>query len=187
MPTPALLAEAGAGAASDNVCLPCHTPDAGDERPRASAAALWLGRGGLDPATGAALAGAAPHAGIPGACVGCHRAGPDDVERGAGHGFRAPASVCAPCHPQPIPSQDVRARAQQLWRALRKTDAGGPVHAAERDGLRVDKRTPLGRATWDLLLVLEDPAAGAHNARYAQALLDAAASVIEAGSTRRAR
>jgi hypothetical protein len=28
--------------------------------------------------------------------------------------------------------------------------------------------------------VLEDPAAGAHNARYANALLDAAASVIEA-------
>jgi hypothetical protein len=185
-PTPALLT--GAGATGESVCLPCHTPDAGDERPRASAAALWLGRGGLDPSTGAALTGAAPHAGIPGGCVGCHRAGPDDVERGAGHGFRAPASVCAPCHPQPVPSsQDVRARAQQLWQALRKTDAGGPAHAAERDGLRVDKRKPLGRATWDLLLVLEDPAAGAHNARYAQALLDAAASVIEAGDTGRAR
>jgi hypothetical protein len=183
--TPALLA-----GAAESVCLPCHTPDAAEARPSASAAALWLGRGGADPATGAPLTGAAPHAAVTGGCVGCHRGGPDDLERGVGHGFRVPASVCAPCHPQGSPSSDdVRARAQQLWRALRKTASPGPAHAddGDRDGVRVDRRTPLGRATWDLLLVLEDPAAGAHNARYARALLDAAASVLEADGARKAR
>jgi hypothetical protein len=79
------------------------------------------------------------------------------------------------------------ARARQLWRALRRTDPPAPAHAVEGNGARVDRRTPLGRATWDLLLVLEDPAAGAHNARYAQALLDAAASVIEAADAKRTR
>ena len=58
-----LRADAGAGAARgrarQNVCLPCHTPDADDARPSASAAAIWLGRGGLDPATGAPLTGGA--------------------------------------------------------------------------------------------------------------------------------
>jgi hypothetical protein len=62
---------------------------------------------------------------------------------------------------------------------LRKTDPPAPAHAGDGDSVRVDRRTPLGRATWDLLLVLEDPAAGAHNARYARALLEAAASIIE--------
>ncbi len=185
-PTPALLTGAGA---ANSVCLPCHTPDgdAADVAPSASAAALWLGRGGLDPATGAPLTGGAPHAGVAGGCIGCHRAGPDNVERGAGHAFRAPASVCASCHPQRTPSEDIRARAQQLWRALRKTAPPAPAHAHEGEAVRVDRRTPLGRATWDLLLVLEDPAAGAHNARYAQALLDAAAPVIETNDARKTR
>jgi len=70
---------------------------------------------------------------------------------------------------------------------LRKSDPPAPAHAGEGGSGRVDRRTPLGRATWDLLLVLEDPAAGAHNARYAQALLDAAASIIEATDARRTR
>jgi hypothetical protein len=182
-PTPALLT----GAAS-SVCLPCHTPDAGDTRPGASAAALWLGRGGLDPATGAPLTGSAVHAGVAGGCIGCHRAGPDNLERGAGHGFRAPTSVCASCHPPRTPTTDLRAWAQALWRALRKHETPLPPHAAgDADGVRVDRRTPLGRAAWNVLLVLEDPAAAAHNARYADALLASAASVIEADGTRNIR
>jgi len=173
-PLPALLA-----GAANNVCLSCHAPDPRDARPTASAAALWLGRGGLDPASGAPITGAAPHAGIPGGFVGCHRAGPDGVERGASHGFRAPASVCVPCHGAAPPSGDVRDRARQLWRRLATRDLTGPAHARTDDGLAVDRGTPRGRATWNLLLVLEDPAAGAHNRRYAGALLDAAAAVID--------
>jgi len=179
-PVPAMLAGTAA-----NVCLPCHTPDAADARPSASAAAVWLGRGGLDPATGAPLTGAPLHAGITGGCVGCHRGGPSDVERGAGHGFRAPASVCAPCHGPALITSDVRARAGELWRRLRKQEPPAPAHADAT--VNVDRRTPLGRAAWNVLLVLEDRGAGAHNARYARALLDAAASVIEAGDGRETR
>ena len=173
-PVPALLA-----GATSNVCLPCHTPDAADARPTATAAALWLGRGGLDPATGAPMTGAPLHAGVAGGCIGCHRGGPDNIDRGAGHGFRATAAACAPCHGSAPPASDVRARAQQLWRRLAGRDVTDPAHARVRDGVTVDRRTPYGRAVWDLLLVLEDPAAGAHNARYARALLDASASVID--------
>jgi hypothetical protein len=182
-PVPALLA-----GATSSICLNCHAPDAADARPGASAAALWLGRGGLDPATGAAMTGAPIHAGVAGGCIGCHRAAREDanVERGAGHGFRAPPSVCAACHGQP-PSSDVRERARRLWRLLGPRESTGPAHARDDDGVAVDRRTPLGRATWDLLLVLEDPGAAAHNARYARALLDAAAPVIEAKAERRSR
>jgi hypothetical protein len=180
-PVPALLAGTTA-----NVCLPCHTPDAGEARPSASAAALWLGRGGLDPATGAPLTEEPVHAAVAGGCIGCHRSGPDGVERGASHGFRAAASSCTSCHPQGAPAgTDVRGRAQQLWRRLGKTESAAPAHADAAVG--IDRRTPLGRATWNLLLVLEDRGATAHNARYARALLDAAAPVIEAGETRTRR
>jgi hypothetical protein len=175
-PGPPLLA-----GATETVCLPCHTPDSTDARPGASAAAVWLGRGGLDPATGALLTGGAPHAAVAGGCIGCHRAGPDNVEHGANHAFRASTAACTSCHPQgPPAAADVRARAQALWRALQPTVAtvaAGPAHAT---GELLDRGTPRGRALWDLLLVLEDPAAGAHNARYAQALLDAAEPVLAA-------
>ena len=66
--------------------------------------------------------------------------------------------------------------------ACRPENPARPAHAGDA---RVDRRTPRGRAIWDLLLVLEDPAAAAHNARYARALLDAAESVLQAGDTRR--
>jgi hypothetical protein len=177
IPVPALLA-----GAPQNVCLPCHTPDADDARPSASAAAIWRGRGGLDPETGQPLTGGAPHAAIAGGCVGCHRGGPDNLERGSNHAFRAPASVCTTCHPQgPPPATDLRSRARELWRGVQTGESGRPAHAGDT---RVDRRTPRGRAIWDLLLVLEDPAAAAHNARYAGALLDAAESVLQARDTR---
>jgi len=47
----------------------------------------------------------------------------------------------------------------------------GTLHA-EKPAL--DRTTALGRAAWDVAMVLEDPAADAHNAAYARALLDAA-------------
>jgi hypothetical protein len=181
---PALLADAAIPASSQKsqVCLSCHTPDAREGAPAASSAALWLGRGGLDPATGAALAGPAPHGAIEGGCIGCHRNGPA-VERGAGHAFVSGTGACARCHPKALPQDDVRPRAVALSAALRErgvnapeAHAGGaPPHAA---AARLDRATPLGRAAWDVMLVLEDPAAAAHNAPYARLLLDAAARAL---------
>ena len=156
--------------------------------PAASAAALWLGRGGLDPETGRPLPGPAPHAGVAGGCVGCHRNARVSVERGAGHAFAATPASCLPCHRQPLPPSDLTARAQRLWGSWRGTgDAAAgatPVHAG---GVHVDRTTPLGRAAWDVLLVLEDPAAGAHNPRYARELLTIAEPAITAAAAARAR
>ncbi|HXU04212.1 MAG TPA: hypothetical protein VN903_24800 [Polyangia bacterium] len=175
-PKPALLAEAASAAEVPNsVCLPCHTPDPLDETPSASTAALVFGRGGLDPVTGKPLMGAAPQAAVPGGCVGCHRSGPENVERGAGHAFRAPRA---------LPSNDIRARAENLWRALRGSEYEGPAHAGRAGAITADRRTPRGRAIWNLLLVLEDRAADAHNAPYARALLDAAEAVLNKRSAR---
>ena len=186
VPRPALLAGAPvpAPAEKSQVCLGCHTPDVTDGAPAASAAALWLGRGGLDPATGAALTGPTPHASLAGGCVGCHQSGPA-VERGAGHAFVAGAGSCARCHAKTPSADDVVARARALWSVWRARVGGGaaggapggasddlgPPHA---HAARLDRATALGRAAWDVSLVLEDPAAAAHNAPYARLLLAAA-------------
>jgi hypothetical protein len=179
VPRRALLADAAvpAPAEKSEVCLACHAPEAADGAPPASAAALWLARGGLDPSTGAALAGPAPHAALAGGCVGCHQGGPA-VERGAGHGFVAGTGACARCHPKPLAPDDLPARARSLWAALRAgaaPDEAGPPHAR---AARLDRATPLGRAAWDVALVLEDPAAAAHNAPYARMLLAAAEKAL---------
>jgi hypothetical protein len=72
------------------------------------------------------------------------------------------------------------ARAEQLWHSLRARESRAPAHAAQP--IAADRTTPRGRAIWNLLLVLEDRAADTHNAPYARALLDAAATVpAEAG------
>jgi hypothetical protein len=183
---PALLAEVAPRDRSA-VCLRCHTPEPESATPSASAAALWLGRGGLDPQSGRPLPGPALHAGVAGGCVGCHRAPRVPVERGAGHAFAATSASCLPCHRQPLPVSDLPARARRLWDAWRgaaadrATGAAAPVHAG---GVRLDRTTPLGRAAWDVLLVLEDPAAGAHNPRYAGALLSIAEPAISAAAAR---
>ncbi len=175
--TPALLTAPALAEATraSAVCLPCHTPDAGEASPSASAAALWLGRGGLEPATGAPLEGPRPHGAVARGCVGCHRAGPSDLQRGAAHAFVARRQDCASCHAGGVPADDVRARALAAWQLVRARlgadAASGPHHAR---GQRLDLATPLGRAAWDVALVLEDPAAAAHNAPYARLLLSAA-------------
>jgi hypothetical protein len=175
-PPPALLAGAAASGRSA-VCLGCHTPDRDEPRPSATAAALFYGRGGLDPASGAPLSGAVTHARVAEGCVGCHRSGPAAVERGAGHRFATAPSTCASCHTQPAPASDVVERARRLWASWRGPDAGGPPHAGDA---RLDRRTPRGRAAWNVLLVLEDPAAGIHNAPYARTLLAAAERALAA-------
>jgi hypothetical protein len=194
---PALLADVAlpASAAKSLICLTCHTPEVGDAGaegdgiPTASAAALWLGRGGLDPATGAALNGPAAHAAVAGGCIACHRAGPTTVDHGAGHAFAVDHAACPSCHTRGLPpTEDLRARAQGLWRAQALADVrqqqapvadhdDRPPHAR---AARLDRATPLGRAAWNVALVLEDPAAAAHNAPYARLLLVAAEQTLNA-------
>jgi hypothetical protein len=166
-----------AGGERSAICLPCHAP--GADRPYASAAALWLGRGGLDPQTGAALPGGAPHAAMPGGCLACHAGAPPGLERGRGHGFRAAREGCRRCHRPEMIEASFAAGA-----ALRESAAGilarvgaataGPHHP----GARPDRATLLGRAVWNALLVLEDGAAAAHNPVYARALIASAESAL---------
>jgi hypothetical protein len=159
-------------------CLACHTPAASDLA-RASAAAIWAGRGGVDPDTGAALVGPAPHLAVPGGCVGCHAVGPAGIEAGANHAFAADKGRCPTCH-RALPAPSLEADVRDLWKRLvelgvvelpRETAPSRPAHAAAK--IRPGARAPLRRAAFDLSLLLEDPAATAHNAPYAQQLLDA--------------
>jgi hypothetical protein len=186
---PALLAPVPASArARSGVCLACHTPELEHAVPSASAAALWLGRGGLDPRSGAPLAGPAPHAQVPGGCVGCHAGGARGLERGATHGFQPAAASCRSCHggKDLEPDRELRARAERLlatWTAAGSPGGrnlgspASPPHAAL--GV-VDRSSPTGRAVWNLLLVLEDPAAAVHNPAYASALLASAEAELSA-------
>ena len=139
-------------------------------------------RGGLDPASGRPLTGTPAHASVSGGCVGCHRGGAAAVERGAGHAFQATPAVCVPCHPTALPASDLPQRARRLWDRWRgDAETAAFPHAT---GAALDLATPVGRALWNVLLVLEDPAAAAHNARYARALLAASEPVLSARSTR---
>jgi hypothetical protein len=177
-PRPAVLEGALAPSADKSAaCLSCHAPDPGDGAPSASAAVLWAGRGGLDPATGAALVGASPHGAVTGGCIGCHRAGPEGLGRGSEHGFAARADACVACHAEKK-DPEIRKRAVSLWESATNSTVdvvGSPPHASAR---RLDQSTPRGRALWDVALVLEDPAVDRHDASYARALLDAAARFL---------
>ncbi|HKQ70047.1 MAG TPA: hypothetical protein VJT73_11945 [Polyangiaceae bacterium] len=171
------------------VCLACHAPDPSSGLPEASAALLWAGRGGLDPETGAEVVEPAAHTSIDGGCVGCHDAGPGGIERGVGHAFRANAERCAKCH-DPVPAAPgaaLRQRALELFRRLAdgRDEANGdrPLHARREAPPR--RATSLERAAYDVALVLEDPAAGAHNANYARHLLTIAEQAVDKAPTRR--
>jgi hypothetical protein len=176
------------------VCLPCHAPSPDADAthpPPASAAALWAGSGGLDPRTGAPLSGPAVHAAALAGCTGCHHDGPTDLERGRSHAFRSDPAVCAGCHAGTVPdmptlAQALRSDALSLLAALEARgaiarDLPFPAHA---QGFRLTDDA-LGRAAYDVLLVLEDPAAAAHNAPFARALLGAAAKVLGGEASRR--
>jgi len=166
-------------------CLLCHTPAA--PLAEASEGAIWAGRGGIDPETGAPLAGPAPHLMVAGGCLGCHDQGPSGIARGASHAFRANRGNCAPCHPST--GRDIlsfEAEARELWDRLRKmgvVDRDGvpdnslPQHAT--DTLRASPSSPLGRAAFDVSLVLGDRAAGTHNPAYARILLEASKQWVD--------
>lgn len=153
------------------VCTSCHAP-IGEGLPAASTAAL-------------VLAPDAVHADVEGGCVGCHRGGPDDLERGASHRFAVDPSACAGCHEGDVMadaralSENLSTRARSLWSdfvargAVRLSDGSedDPPHA-RRPTIAGD--ASIARAAHDVALVLEDPAAGAHAPAYARRLLDTA-------------
>lgn len=158
------------------VCISCHAPSSNTLRPEASAAAIVAGLGGLEPETGAPFTRAAPHAAAAKGCLSCHDSGPDGLVLGKSHGFRATDQGCARCHDAPKPRDATLAqRAQQLLARLDPQhsdgDIGRPWHARHQQLL---PRSQQARALYNVLLVLEDPAADVHNPSYARALLDTA-------------
>jgi hypothetical protein len=189
--TPAALAPLPASAAqavkTTGICLPCHAPQMDADRwPSASASALVFGRGGVDPETGAPLTAPAPHATQARGCLACHGAGPPALERGRSHAFLATEASCRPCHPAGKAVPDLRAEAARLRdRLLPGSSSDGPrlLHAR---GVRLDRRSSMGRALWNVALVLEDPAAATHNAGYARLLLGSTAAWLERNPTARA-
>src|ERR1017187_1192515 len=180
---PALPAES---ARRSEICLPCHTPgESATSAPFASTAAIWLGRGGLDPATGAAMEGPAPFADLEGGCLHCHKG---DGSRGGSHTFASRWQDCAEC-PKDDPKRpgSVFQRARQLYLDARRYRVLGDVRPLHASKATIRRDTPVGRALWNLLLLLEDKAAEIHNPPYAQALLDSAESVLRSQAVARER
>jgi Cytochrome c7 and related cytochrome c len=148
-------------------CVACHAPGKDELIPSASAGALWTGRAVLP--GGELLSGPSPHDAV-GECTGCHGG-----RRPTDHSFRVDRRLCGPCHsgePVEKPSADgrtVRERAVALWKRFAATaPSGTPPHASV--GAAPPDR--LGRALYEIALVLEDPAAASHNAAFARQLLD---------------
>jgi hypothetical protein len=180
--------------APSRICLPCHAPlspvpSSASERiplPSASAAAIWAGRGGLDPETGSSFAGGSIHGGVERGCLGCHAGGALGLERGSDHTFASDPVTCTPCHSAGVAdgNAELRREASELLSSLESPSkkpsppTGDPSHATART-LPNDRR---GRAMYDVSLVLEDPAAASHNAPFARALLEAARGVVQAQS-----
>jgi hypothetical protein len=167
------------------VCVACHVPGSGP-LPEASAAAIWAGRGGVEPSTGSALEGPAPHASDPRGCLRCHDSGPAELQRGKNHAFVARPASCAPCHAEP-PSRrpelarDARAILDEILPLTRGQKRSEPFHA---EALASALPPAKARALRNALLVLEDPAADVHNPEYARLLLDTARSPTSAEQSR---
>jgi hypothetical protein len=158
------------------VCVSCHAPSSQSSPPEASAAVLVAGQGGIEPTTGEPLSLVSPHSAAPKGCLSCHDSGPEELLLGKNHAFRAGPSACKRCHDS-MQARDpsIAARAESL---LAKLDPNRPrartLHAQPRPAQPDPRRE---RAIYDVLLVLEDPAADIHHPRYARALLDAAERV----------
>jgi len=195
--------------AQSATCIACHAPreaarPSRSERQRAetvepplaqaSASALWAGRAGIDPETGAPLVAPSPHLAVEGGCVGCHTGGPDAIEHGQSHSFRADGSRCTSCHDgaRNVVWADERARiekqARALWSnllalgALVRAESAAEPTSKPPHATTVVKREapqPLARAAYDLSLLLEDRGFFAHNLPYARLLLEKAQQPID--------
>jgi hypothetical protein len=160
------------------ICIACHAPIPERLDADASAAALWAGRGGLEPESGEPLSGDAVHAEVDGGCTGCHHSGPRDLRRGQSHAFAVDRGRCAACHADRPADDTLNRRALGLLRAagLEVGEKGRPPHTTKIALDTMDASR--ARALYDALLVLEDGAAAFHNAAYARQLLDAAERIL---------
>jgi hypothetical protein len=154
-----------------SACIACHTPDASSGP---SSALLWAGQGAADPVTGAPLLGPAPHAAVPGGCVGCHAPSSAPGTHGRGHSFRPDPRRCSTCHAARPIDRSLFDRARHLLgRNGEPAPLGAPPHARPRAAATVqDRALALAR------MVLEDRGAAVHNPGYAKLLLDRAASAL---------
>jgi hypothetical protein len=163
-------------APSSALCAACHAPAPDEAFPSASAALVWLGQAELP--GGKELAGPSPHAGVEGGCVGCHGG-----TRPTEHSFRADPARCTPCHEGGVAEhpgaggKTVEQRARDLWTKLGGA-AGKTLHAGTSTPAAGDR----ARALYEVALVLEDPAAGTHNAPFARRLLDDAEQAVSAST-----
>jgi hypothetical protein len=196
VPPPAWAAPAKPSAGA-TLCLSCHSPATTDptRAPPASAAMVWAGRGGVDPASGASLSMPAVHGELATGCVGCHDGGPPGLERGGAHGFHADPAACGRCHagtPLDATALDAELQADARSLLLLLLEQQGAPHLDPLPSLPPHAASPrlpddtIGRAAYDVLLVLEDPAAAAHNEPFARALLAAARGALSP-ATRPAR
>jgi hypothetical protein len=115
--------------------------------------------------------------------VGCHGSREFASGRSTDHSFATDSAACAKCHPQGAPDEqfDAQHRTVRQWamsldseiarRCARSASPSPsqPLHAASP---RSACGSPsLMRALYEVTLVLEDPAAGVHNASFARQLL----------------
>jgi hypothetical protein len=109
------------------------------------------------------------------------------LERGADHAFKAGAAQCALCHAEPSEQVSLVPEAERLWqelvtqKAVRRVDPSGatteePLHA---QGYEVVLNSRLGRAAYNVALVIADRAAHVHNPKYAKKLLRLARETLD--------
>lgn len=116
------------------------------------------------------------HADVAKGCIGCHGGG----TQGKGHAFAIERARCSAggCHAEGVPQADpeLGERARAAARALGlPIDPKRPLHAAE-----LAKLPPQRQAVLDALRpLLEDRAAGVHDARRARKLLEQAEKLLE--------
>lgn len=170
VPLPATFAEVPGAQA---ICVSCHAPIDGEVR--AAHAVFALGRGAIDPETGAPLVGTDAHAAI--ACTGCHAGAPSGapLERGAGHAFAIDRSRCASagCH---LPDDEVLAegwlsRGEAAFRA-RVGASDDAARLSHESGARLPgpSATVEERLAYDAALFRSDRAAFVHGPNYADAV-----------------
>jgi hypothetical protein len=176
---------AGALEPSSALCVSCHQPLPDAPQPSAASAALWLGRArvpALEPGRWDELSAAGPHRAVSGGCVGCHGRKSAADGGGVDHSFRSDRRACRSCHRErgleakaAASTRELRERAEALARRLpaecplAPSSERAPSHASAAVSCEVPR---LGRARYEIALVLEDGAAGVHGAALARSLLD---------------
>ena len=170
---------------SSALCVSCHQPQPDGLQPSAASASLWLGRArvpALEPGRWDELAEAAPHRAVSGGCVGCHGRKPAADGGGVDHSFRSDGRACQRCHREAGFAAKAAASARELGERaealaqrlppecpLAPRTGNMPPHAAAAVSCDAPR---LVRARYEIALVLEDGAAGIHDAALARRLLD---------------